>query len=270
MGEPTLGRPIVPKEHGAWAVLYGAFLAGVGVAGRVTVPVMLLLAGVTLLALVNGALVLTLRSARSRLAAEEPRRVWAWLVMYAAGALMCLAPLVIWYHMVFLFAFALAAACLVALRAFFVWEGDERSLLGELIGTVGLTLVGPTAHAVAMQDAQPMGAVLWLLLSLFFASGVFYVRMRIRVMIAQRTDATSVARRARWSCLVYHLLLLVVIPALAVGNLIPWAALLAYAPALWRATAGLRRRDAILNVRRLGWSEVGVTAAFVLILVVTL
>ena len=270
MDERAIGRPIVPKEHGAWAVLYGAFLAGVGVAGRVTVPVMLLLGGVTLLAFVNGALVLAFRSARNRLPAEERRRVWAWLFIYVAGALMCLVLLVTWYRMVFLLAFALAAACLVALRGFFVWEGDLRSLPGELIGAAGLALVGPSAHAVALQDAQPMGAVLWLLLFLFFASGVFYVRMRIRVMIAERKGATSVSRRARWACLVYHLLLLVVVPALAVGNLIPWAALLAYGPALWRATAGLRRGDAILNVRRLGWSEVGLTAAFVLILVVTL
>ncbi len=39
-----IGRPIVPKEHGAWAVIYGAFLAGVGVAGQVTPPVILFLA----------------------------------------------------------------------------------------------------------------------------------------------------------------------------------------------------------------------------------
>lgn len=56
MSEQIMGRPVIPKEHGAWAVLYGAFLAGVGVAGRVTLPVTLLLGGVTLLALANGPL----------------------------------------------------------------------------------------------------------------------------------------------------------------------------------------------------------------------
>jgi hypothetical protein len=45
---------------------------------------------------------------------------------------------------------------------------------------------------------------------------------------------------------------------------------LAFAPALWRAAAGLRRRDATLNLRRLGWSEVGLTVAFVLILIAAL
>jgi hypothetical protein len=55
-----------------------------------------------------------------------------------------------------------------------------------------------------------------------------------------------------------------------VGHLIPWAVLLAFAPALWRAAAGLRRQDAMLNLKRLGWSEVGLTAVFVLLLIASL
>ena len=270
MGEGPIGRPIVPREHGAWAVLYGAFVAGVGVAGRVTLPVFLLFGAVTFLAFANGPLVLILRSAGSRPPSKERTRAFFWFFAYASGAVMCLAPLLVIYHMTFLLPFATAAACFLILRAFFVRQGDDRSLPGELIGTAGLALVGPTAHAVAVNGAQPIGALLWLLLTLYFASGVFYVRMRIRRMLARRKGAQTVSNRARWSCLVYHMLLLVLIPALAAASLIPWAVLLAFAPALWRAAAGLRRQDATLNVRRLGWSEVGLTVVFVLILVVSL
>ena len=117
---------------------------------------------------------------------------------------------------------------------------------------------------------QPIGAVLWLLLALFFAGGVFYVRMRIRVMIAHRKGAMAASGPARWWCILYHVFLLLLVPALAAGNLIPWAVLLAFAPAIWRAAVGLRRREATLNLRRLGWSEVGLTVAFVLILIVSL
>ena len=48
------------------------------------------------------------------------------------------------------------------------------------------------------------------------------------------------------------------------------AALLAFAPALWRAAAGLRLQATTLNLRRLGWSEVGLTAGFVPLLNVSL
>jgi hypothetical protein len=251
-------------------VLYGAFLAGIGVAGRVTIPVVLLLGTVTFLAFANGPLALMLRSSGGGPPSVERGRPPFWLFAYTTGALLCAAPLLAFYHMTFLIPFAMAAACFLVLRAFLVREGDDRSLPGELVGTAGLVLVGPTAHAVAMNGAQPIGALLWLLLSLYFASGVFYVRMRIRLMVAQRKGATAVSSRARWSCLAYHALLLVLIPSLAAADVVPWAVLLAFAPALWRAAAGLRRQDAILNVRRLGWSEVGLTVAFVLILIVSL
>jgi hypothetical protein len=258
--ERTLGRPIVPKEHGAWAVLFGAFVAGVGVAGKVTVPVMLLLAAVTLLAFANGPISLILRPAGSQASAQDRRRVIGWLAIYAAGAAACLAPLFAVYRMAFLLPFGMAAVCFFALRAFLVREKDDRSLTGELVGTAG----------VAVGDVQRVGAMLWLLLALFFASGIFYVRMRIRVLLAQRKGAPAVSRGARRSCLVYHALLLVLVPSLAAASLIPWAMLLAFAPAIWRAAAGLRRRDAALNLKRLGWSEVGLTAAFVVLLVIAL
>jgi hypothetical protein len=152
----------------------------------------------------------------------------------------------------------------------FFCPAGRRPQSSGLIGTAGLALVGPTAHAVAVNGAEPIGALLWLLLTLYFAGGVFYVRMRIRLMLAQRKGAPAVSNRARRSCLLYHMLLLILIPALAAVNVVPWAVLPAFAPALWRAAAGLRRRDATLNLRRLGWSEVGLTVAFVLILVVSL
>jgi hypothetical protein len=252
-----VGRPIIPKEHGAWAVLYGAFLAGVGVAGRVTLPSIFLLGAVTFLAFANGPLVLLLRSTANRPATGERRRAALWLVIYGIGALLCAAPLLTHYRMTFLVPFGMAAACFVGLRAFLVRENDDRTLAGEVIGAVGLTLVGPTAHAVAA-------------LVLFFVSGVFYVRARIRLTLAQRKGAPTVSRRARWSCLAYHVLLLFLVPALAAAGVVPWAILLAFAPALWRAAAGMRRRDTTLNLKRLGWSEVGLTAAFVLLITLIL
>jgi hypothetical protein len=110
--------------------------------------------------------------------------------------------------------------------------------------------------------------VLWLLLFLFFASGVFYVRMRIHAMVAQRRGEASSSNPAVWSCVLYHGLLFAVIPSLVIVGLIPWPVLLAFAPALWRAAAALRREGTRLDVRRLGWSEVAVATAFVLLLIV--
>ena len=50
-------------------------------------------------------------------------------------------------------------------------------------------------------------------------------------------------------------------------QVIPWPVLLAFAPALWRAAAVQRREESRLDVRRLGWSDVAVETAFVLLLI---
>jgi hypothetical protein len=86
-------------------------------------------------------------------------------------------------------------------------------------------------------------------------------------MVARRRGGAAPSNPAVWSCVVYHVLLFVVIPALVMVNFIPWPVLLAFAPALWRAAAGLRREEGRLNVRRLGWSEVAVATAFVFLLI---
>ncbi|MBI4536787.1 MAG: YwiC-like family protein [candidate division NC10 bacterium] len=265
-----LGRPIIPKEHGAWAVLYGSFLAGIGVAGQVTLPVALLFVAVTAAALGNGPLTILVRPAAGRAWEAERRRAWFWLSLYGTPFILSTLPLFLIYRLTFLTAFGLGAGCFLLFRASLVRGRDDRSLPGELVGTAGLSMVGPAAHAVAARTVEPTAALLWLLLFLFFASGVFYVRMRIRGMLARRQGVAPERQAAFWSCLAYHLALLVGMPLLAAIHLVPWTILLAFAPALWRAAAGLRRHQARLDLKGLGWSEVAQTLAFLVLLIASL
>lgn len=263
----VLGRPIVPKEHGAWAVLYGAFLVGVGVAGRITLPVALFLAGITALAFANGALTILARPIAGPPHPWRRHRALAWLAAYAAAAAAALAPLFVVYRMSFLLPFGLGATAFFFLRASLVRGRDDRSLSGELAGAAGLTMVGPSAHAVAVAGVHPVAFVLWLLLFLFFASSVFHVRMRVQGMIGQRRGGDSAGGAVRLACGLYHLLLLLVVPVLALVGLVPWPSLLAFVPAVWRGFLGLRRGANPFDVVRLGWSEVALAAAFALFLV---
>jgi len=254
-------RPILPREHGAWAVLYGSFLAGLGVAGRAGLPVALLVIGVTAAALASGPLGLL---ASPSVGATRRRQARQWLAVWGGLAAAALLPLLVVFRLTFLLPFGVAGAGLFALRGLLVRRRADRTLGAELLGAVGLTLVGPVTHAVAVGRLEPMALRLWLPLTLFFASGVFYIRMRIQEMLARRAGrASSPALRP---CLAYHALLLVVAPVLAAAGLVPWATVPAFLPALARAAAGARARGAAVDVRRLGWLETGVTVAFVALL----
>ncbi len=263
----AIGQPIVPKEHGAWAVLYGAFLVGVGVAGQVTLPVVLFLVGITAAAFANGPVAILARSAIGQAQEGRQRQALFWFLAYGAVAVVALLPLLLVFRMTFLLPFGMGAAVFLLLRAFLIRGRDDRTLAGELVGTAGLTMVGAAAHAVAVGEVQPTGGILWLLLFLFFASGIFYVRMRIQGMLAARRGSAAPRGTAVRLCLLYHVLLVVVVPALFMARIVPWPVLLAFAPALWRAAAGIRQTDARLDVRRLGWSEVVLTTVFVVLLI---
>jgi len=262
-----LRRPIVPKEHGAWAVLYGSLLVGLGVAGRFTIPVALFLVGVTACALANGPLALLVRPAGGPGHGARRAQALFWLLVYGAVAAAAIVPLVAVFRMTFLLPFGMGAMFFVLVRAHQLREREDRSLGGALAGVAGITLGAPAAHAVAIGAAQPVGAILWGLCFLFFGSGVFYVRMRVQGMLAARQGAPARSNPARLPCILYHALLLAAIPLLALLEVIPWAVLVAFAPAVWRAGVGLRRHDVRLELRRLGWSEVALASAFILLLI---
>lgn len=272
MSVSGMGRPVVPKEHGAWAVLYGSLLAGVGVSGRVTPAAVLLLVGVTAATFAHGSLALLARSGADEASRDEARRerrrhALSWFLIYGGAAALALAPLVALFRMGFLLPFGAGAVLLLGVRTLLIRHREDRSLPGELLGVAGLTMVGPVAHAVAVGAVRPIGGVLWLLLFLFFASGVFYVRMRLHGLVARRRGEKVASNPARWPCALYHVLLMVAVPALLVARVIPWPVLVAFAPALWRAAVGLGRDEARLDLRRLGWSEVALATLFVIVLV---
>ena len=199
-----------------------------------------------------------------------------WSIIYVSLAVTALAPLLMVFRMFFLIPFGLGTAFFVLLQGLLVRGRNDRSLVGELVGTAGLSMVGPIAHAVAVGQVRLVEAVLWLLLFLFFSSGVFHVRARLYGWLARRKGEAS-ASPAFVPCLVYHVLLILVIPLLAIVQILPWPALLAFAPAVWRAAVGLSegvrspadRQDGVdLDLVRLGWSEVALSTVFVLLLIV--
>lgn len=258
-----LGAPMVPREHGAWAVLYGSFLAGLGVAGRADHVVGLLLLALTAITLANGALsVLVGRT----LAAPRRRQALAWLAIWGAVAAASLLPVLARVPSRLLAGLGLFAGLLLATRLWALRARVDHSLPIELLGVAALATAGPLAHVVAVGRLEPTAILVWILLVLYFAGGTTYVRMRLALTRGRRLGRPA-ARAAVRSCLAYHLLLLVIAPALAAAGLVPWASLLAFAPALSRAGLGLRRPAASLDARRLGWSEVALAGVFVALLV---
>ena len=225
--KPVVARPPMPREHGAWGILLIPFATAAGVAGVWNLPVMLLLVSI-----------LSFYIARTSWLKQNYR----WTAILLAGSAACTVPLLLVWKLWWLAAFGVVAAPMA-------FRKTERSVAMQLLAVGGLTLTAPAAWYVATGKLEYR---LWLLNVLYFAGGVFYVKMHI---------ATAIARKptGRLPVVIYY-------GALA-GILAWWPVGLAFAPVIVRAFVGAARVSPVLRIKRLGWTEVAHSIVFAVSLV---
>jgi len=231
----TTSRPPAPREHGAWGILLVPFATGAGVSG--------VFDGKTLLLLVS---VLGFYLARTSFL----RRQWRWLAVLLGVSLAAAAPLLLVWQRWWLAALAAVAVPLAA-------RPTRQSLSVQLLGVAGLTLTAPAAWYVGTGRLGAMAALLWLLNAIYFAGGVFYVRMHLRAA----TDRYVGLASGR-SNLLYHLAALGSVLALAAMAVVPWSVVAAMLPAVVRAVVGTVRLHLPLQIKKLGWTEVAHSVVF--------
>lgn len=219
------GLPM-PREHGAWGILLIPFATAVGVTGVWNLPVALLLASV-----------LCFYVART----SWLKKNYRWTALLLAGSAACALPLLVVWKLWWLAAFGAVAAPLA-------FRKTERGIAMQLLAVAGLTLTAPAAWYVA---TGKLDYRLWLLNALYFAGGVFYVKMHIAAAIARRADKF----RQGAATMIYH-------GVLAVVAALWWPVGLALLPAVARAFVGVARLSPTLRIKRLGWTEVAHSLVF--------
>jgi len=232
----------MPREHGAWGILLIPFATAVGVSGVFDLKVALLLASI-----------LCFFVARTSYLKDNAR----WTNLLLATSFACVVPLLFLWQLWWLAAFGAVATPLA-------FRKTERSITMQLLAVCGLTLTAPAAWYTATLQIDRRAWLLWLLNALYFAGGVFYVKMHVAAAVGRKAFESLLEKlRFGASVLVYY-------GALAILGVILWPVTLAYAPVVVRAVAGVCRLSPTLRIKRLGWTEVGYSIAFAVILIATL
>jgi hypothetical protein len=223
-------RPPLPREHGAWGILLIPFATAVGVSGVFDLKVALLLASV-----------LSFYLARTSYLKSNVK----WTTILLAGSTACTAPLLVVWHLWWLAAFGAIAAPLA-------FRKTERSVMMQLLAVCGLTLTAPAAWYTATVRLDISALLLWLFNALYFAGGVFYVKMHI---------ATAIERKpaGRLPVVLYY--------GALTGVLGWWPVGLAFVPVILRAFVGAARVSPFLRIKRLGWTEVAYSLAFAVMVI---
>ncbi len=240
----------LPKEHGAYAMLYVPFLLGVMVAGDFSGRVWLLLLSVTALFISRESLLVWWRArSRGRKAIGAGRL----LAVYLGLTALCGALLLLFWQLFWLVPLALVGGVLLIINGKQAVRLEERTVLGEVLAICGLTLAAPAAYYVASGAWESTAIWLWVLSALYFASSVFYIKLRVLSLHPQRQQDQ---RRVWQHCAFYHSFLLVSLLLLAFTGSLHLFALIAFAPVLGRAFWSLFNPARKLNLTRAGIFEV--------------
>ena len=239
-----------PKEHGAWAMLYVPLVIGTLVAEGERRPVLWLSTAVTFLFIARESVLAWWRARRRGREAASAR---ALMLIYLALALVFGAPLLLDYRLFGLIPLAIGAAVLLLVNAEQAARLEDRTILGELLAILGLTMTAPAAHYVIRREWEAMAFGLWGVSALYFVSSVFYVKLRLSAAYGRSPEQCAQARRR---CALYHAFLIVALLGLALTHRMGVFLTIAFAPALGRALRHIVRPAERVDLRRVGIAEI--------------
>lgn len=261
--------PVIPKEHGAWAVLFIPMSIAALVAHRASFP-LLLLALSALALFMSYVPVHTLL--RHLFIAVQPEarlsRARLWAVVYLALGTILIIPLLLKGY-VLLLVFGVAGM-IGFFGNFALAIRHPKTIPGDLLAVFGLSMSAPSAYYVVTGKFDATGFSVWLLNFLFFASSVFYVHVKIKAVMTRKSrlgfdDKISLGKLT----LVYHCCVLLIVGALIAIHYAPLLAILAFVPITTHAVYGTANLSAKVRFKNLGFLLLAHSLGFGILLTVS-
>ena len=259
---------VVPREHGAWGMLLVPLATGAAVGimrGGKTLPLLLFLLAALAVFWLRTPLESWLGTTPLRAQTAVERRALLVFILSLSSLAALMFTALFWggQNRALL---PLGAVVMLAFMAQAVLRKLSRRfrMAGQVVGAIGLTAAAPAACIVAAGRFDSVAGALWFANWLFAGDQIHFVQLRIHA--ARVAGLNRRLRRGR-AFLAGQLCLAAVLIAAASSGVLPWLALLAFAPVLFRGIAWFLRSAQPLAVRRLGWSELAHALAFGALLV---
>lgn len=240
------GDPVIPKEHGAWAVLLVPLAVSAIIAERVTMDLLLLTASALSFFLAYQPVQSLLRGRSG-----DPRNRF-WVGVYGVAGLAFGVPLLVrgFHLLVPVAAFAVGCFLLSVKLA----RGRRKSAGADFCAVIGLTMGGPSAAYVLNGSLRLDDVLVWILHVLFFGSGVIYVHMKLKATGLKNVHLDLRQRIGLGALnLAYHGFVLAVVSVLVVTQYTPLFAVAAFVPVTVHAVLGTLRLSQTVRFRRLGF-----------------
>ena len=208
----SLPKILFPNEHGAWAMLFTAFLLGWLAAPEVSWRPLYLFPAAVGAFLTRYPLSLYFkkrRVARTRKISLNQEKKW--FLIYALLTLIVFIPL-LWplqWWWLFIFGGLSSIAFMIHLRS--IKRREERKLIVEITAMIGISFLVPAASYASLLHWDWTILIVWGFFILFFTQRIVTIRSQLRSDKVQRSDIKKVGIRE----LAYSAVFLVVVIRIA-------------------------------------------------------
>jgi hypothetical protein len=242
---------VIPTEHGAWSWMLVPYFVGLIVAGQLNVQVVLVLVGGLSAYFVRQPLTAWLRIRRGQGRKSDRPIAAGWAIAFSSVAIVCLLGLMVsGLTDLALLTLPIMALFIVYLGAARQKRSSTRTFGMELAGAAGLAAMAPAAYVASSGQLDSIAWALWALMAWQNVLGVIYVRLRIADTHQRSISRTLVVG--------LNLLTLGGLMGAAALGWIPWLALLPFFGYLLRALWAAAQVRPISNIKRFGFTEIGV------------
>ena len=259
-------RAMIPKEHGAWAVLYVPMLVAAGLAGGPTWNVLLLalsalgvfMSYVPMHMLLRHVMVIPLPR-------EQLRGAVVWSVVYGAFGVVFIVPLLMQSYWLLLVLGIPGVAAYVL--KFLLTRRSPKTVASDMVAVFGLSLSALCSWYVVTGVLDEQAVIVWMLNLLFFWCGVVYVHMKLRAAAAK---VSGLSRSNAWSLaklnVLYHLAVIMIVAALAWYRTSTLSLVIAFVPMTAHALYGTYKLTRRVAFRRLGFLLLAHSIVFAVLL----
>lgn len=267
-GRPAAARVPVPKEHGAWFVLLHGILLGAATTDSLTVPMALVAAAAFLTFVSMQGIKQVARRLRYREEGETLRVPRSSVAFLAGAAAVGLAAVLGW-NLPVLFLWGGLSVVLAAVYAWLFFHRRDRSVLGEWLGILGLTMAAGAVRTAESGQLDPRALMLWAIAFLYFGHTVPYVKLRVRQLRGAASSWLGRLGEAR-TALLFGIAGVVIASGIAVLESLPWLLVVPFALALGKVLVIALRGKGPQRLAHVGYAEVAFSTLFVVLTVVSL
>ena len=257
---------VVPKEHGAWAILLVPLLTAISVTQACSLNIIFLTLSALSLFMSYVPVHAMLREMVERPQGENKlyqARFWA--AVYLSLSVLFVTPLVLQGYNRLLMIGMIGGISFFG--NFFLTRQYSKTIPSDLIAVFGLTLSAPGGYYVLTGLLDRTAIMLWILNFLFFGCCVFYVHMKIRASALNKLqfsmgEKISIARYT----LIYHLAVISIVLLFVLDHDTRQLGILAFVPMTAHAVYGTLKLSSKVRFKNLGLLLLGQSLLFGILL----